>query len=248
MSTAKETASLIKRLHQGEETEELRTDVRRFLTSLDPAELPSVEKQLAEAGFGPEELRPLCEVHAEVAEDTTEQLRATLEPGHVLHTMVAEHDLILGFLDDLEQLNQRIQQMDAYPGGEDIDKLKNIAHHLVEAEKHHQREEEVLFPELEQRGVTCPPQVMKSEHEHMRARKKELAELADKAGGMDFDAFRTRLDETVNAILLTLRGHILKENNVLYAMAAQVIPEPHVWQELKERCDQIGYCCFTPSS
>lgn len=35
--------------------------------------------------------------------------------------------------------------------GEDLEKLKDIAHHLVEAESHHQREEDVLF-EAEEKG------------------------------------------------------------------------------------------------
>lgn len=239
---------LIRRLKAGQDLEELRADVREFLAGLHPLDLPRIESELTEAGFTPEDLRPLCDVHVNVAAGAIDKLRETLEPGHVLHTMVAEHDMILGFLDDLEQVNQRIQKTDAYRSEDpDFERLKDIAHHLLEAEKHHQREEDVLFPELEKRGVTCPPRVMRREHEEMRSRKKQLAELADRADRVVFSVLQARLDAAVSALLLTLRDHILKENNILYAMALQVITEPYIWRELKARCDRIGYCCFTPS-
>ncbi len=46
---------------------------------------------------------------------------------------------------------------------------------------------------------------------------------------------------------MTLRDHIFKENNILYPMAVQVILEPEKWADMKLKCDEIGYCCFTPS-
>jgi len=37
-----------------------------------------------------------------------------------------------------------------------------------------------------------------------------------------------------------------EENNILYPMALEAIKEENVWQEMKSKCDKIGYCCFTP--
>ena len=34
-----------------------------------------------------------------------------LERGHVIHTLASEHDMILHFLDKLEQTNKSIQKM-----------------------------------------------------------------------------------------------------------------------------------------
>ena len=47
----------------------------------------------------------------------------------------------------------------------------HIAKHLLGAKAHRQREEQVLFPELEKRGVFGPPQVMRMEHEDLRNQK-----------------------------------------------------------------------------
>ena len=42
------------------------------------------------------------------------------------------------------------------------------------------------------------------------------------------------------------RDHIFKENNILYPTSLEVIQDADTWQKLKDACDKIGYCCFTP--
>ncbi len=177
-------------------------------------------------------------------------MKATLPKGHIVSTLVSEHDMILGFLDKLRQVGDSIAQMPKYPGQtEEFRLLAHIAEHLVETERHHQREEDVLFPELEKRGVYGPPAVMRQEHDQLRPRKHELKELVERVGKMDFDAFKERLGELVGFIVPTLRDHIFKENNILYPTALQVIgSDAEVWQRLKAECDETGYCCFTPEA
>lgn len=179
-----------------------------------------------------------------------EKMKASLPKGHIVSTLVSEHDMILGFLDKLQEVGAAIGRMPEYPGPtEEFSLLAHIAEHLVETERHHQREEDVLFPELEQRGVYGPPAVMRQEHDQLRPRKHELKEMVDRVGGTDFGAFKARLAELVGFIVPTLRDHIFKENNILYPTALQVIgSDAEVWQRLKDECDEIGYCCFTPEA
>lgn len=185
--------------------------------------------------------------HDSMVEIDVEKMRAKLKPGHVIHTLVSEHDIILGFLDELEKVNQSIQKMENYQEGkEEFKYLKHITKHLIEVEAHHKREEEVLFPEVEKRGVSGPPQVMIMEHEDLRRRKKELKELAGNISKIDFNEFKRHLSAIVKFIVITLREHISKENNVLYPAALEVIKEDKVWLKMKDECDKIGYCCFTP--
>lgn len=169
--------------------------------------------------------------------DKSEKIKAGLKPDHVIHTMISEHEKILGFLDELERINESFQK-------KDIDSLKKIAEHLLEAESHHQREEEVLFPKLEKRDFSCAPEVMREEHKELRQKKKELVKLVNSK--IDFETFKKKLNNVVNFIVPTLREHIFKENNILYPMALQIIPEDYIWLKIKEKCDKIGYCCFTP--
>jgi hypothetical protein len=176
-------------------------------------------------------------------------MKQQLPPGHIVATLVSEHELILGFLEKLDSINKTVQQMNAYDQTrEDFKMLAHIAEHLAEAELHHQREEQILFPELEVRGVYGPPAVMRAEHEQLRKSKQRLKNLAAQVAEMEFSQFKEQLDETVRLIVPTLREHIFKENNILYPTALKLIEDEKVWQRLKEACDKIGYCCFTPES
>lgn len=167
------------------------------------------------------------------------------KPGHPIHTLISEHEIILSFLDKLERLNKEIQKNDSLDK-ESFKSLKNITHHLIEAEPHYQREEKVLFPELEKRGIFGPPEVMRGEHKKLREVKERMKKLAENFSKMKFDSFKKELKGACNFLLPTLRDHILKENNILYPMALEAIKEEEVWQKIKKDCDRIGYCCFTP--
>jgi DUF438 domain-containing protein len=94
---------------------------------------------------------------------------------------------------------------------------------LLDAEPHHQREEQALFPELERRGVTGPPRIMRLEHVELRQRKHALQELAQAAETMPYADFKERLNEVTTYLVFNLRDHIFKEDNILYPTAAQTI-------------------------
>jgi len=183
-------------------------------------------------------------VFAKIAGDK----KLDLQPGHPIHTFVAEHEAILGFLDKLEKVNQIIQGITDFKNQKEFNELKHIAEHLIGAEPHHKREEEVLFPELEQRGVLGSPEMMRFEHVELRKSKKELKEISQSFNENNFKESKKKLDEVSNFIASFLRDHIFKENNILYPMALETIQEKDVWQKIKRDCDKIGYCCFTPKN
>ncbi|MBI5745465.1 MAG: DUF438 domain-containing protein [Nitrospirae bacterium] len=238
---------IIERLRAGEDPANLKEAAQELLTSIPREELSFAGQKLVEAGLAPEDLKHLCSLHMGMHDDETGRIKAGLAPGHVIHTLVSEHEMILHFLDELEKLNQAAQKMAGYSTNKDeVKKVMHIAEHLIGAEPHHQREEEVLFPEVEKRGVSGPPQVMRMEHEDLRRRKHELMEISETSDKLDFNTFRKRLDATARFIVLTLRDHIFKENNILYPMALQVIQDRDSWDKMKSECDKIGYCCFTP--
>ena len=91
---------------------------------------------------------------------------------------------------------------------------------------HHGKEEDVLFPELERRGVKReggPIGVMLAEHEigrgHVRAMTERLADLRSGDAGAV-----AGIGEHTVAYREMLEAHIQKENNVLFPMAERVVP------------------------
>lgn len=249
MDRANELTTILKRLNAGENPAEVKAQAKQLLTTISPADLAIAEQNLIDEGLSIDDLQRLCDIHLEVLQDQVAQMKGSLPKGHIVATMVSEHEAILEFLDELDQINRSVQAM-TDPGSQKkaIARVDHIATHLVETERHHQREEEVLFPELEKRGVHGPPAVMRAEHDQLRPRKHALKELCKGAEAMEFDEFKRQLADLAGFIVPTLREHIAKENNILYPTALQVIDDETVWQRLKAACDEIGYCCFTPDA
>jgi DUF438 domain-containing protein len=127
---------------------------------------------------------------------------------------------------------------------EEIRKLCESHLHLLEAESHHKREEEALFPELEGRGVAGPPKVMRMEHKEFRAHRGALKELLDNHKKFSYEGFLAGLREGIY-IIRNLESHIFKENNILYPTALQVLKEDD-WVRVRRKFDEIGYRSFTP--
>ncbi len=163
-----------------------------------------------------------------------------LDPGHVIHTLMSEHQMILSFLKKLEEAGRKARFEE-----DDFKSLIDIAEHLVEAEPHHEREEKVLFPELEARGISGPTGVMMEDHKELRKLKKRLLDLAIRGSEMDHSEFQRELGGVAPLIVVLLSEHIYKEDNILYPLAMKEIEEEE-WSKMKQECDEIGYCCFTP--
>lgn len=129
-----------------------------------------------------------------------------------------EHDVILRVLTLLEQLGQELE------AGKEVDHftmawLEDFLSTFVDR-CHHGKEERYLFPMLERYGIPReggPLGVMLHEHDQGRAL---LRAMGLKSEG--------KKEETVNAIrdyVALLRAHIDKENNVLFRLAEQVLPD-----------------------
>jgi len=180
-------------------------------------------------------------------------LRGRLAEGHVLATLMDEHARILVQLDRLEYLarqlsladergvlEEAISVPDAHERGM-LEEVIEVTERLVGAESHHQREEDVLFPELVRLGIEGPPRVMEMEHTDLRERERTLlATTAAALAGERPAAARVAVQAV--GLVRFLREHIAKEDGVLYPTALAAIGEA-AWDEIRRRCDAIGYCC-----
>jgi hypothetical protein len=169
-----------------------------------------------------------------------------LPEGHVIHTLVSEHTLILGFLRQVDTLTVSLKECDTREAAEPIlADLATAARNLLDAEKHHAREEEVLFPEMEQRGIAAPTAVMRQEHNFLLPLKQRLLDLAGgNAPTQRFIHLQQAISDTAERLVPNMVAHINKEDSVLYPMALQVITEPAIWDQMQKKCDEIGLCPF----
>ncbi len=241
-------ANLLDRLGKEGVTQDLRNEALSIVANIDPIELSMAEQKLIQDGMEPEKLRHLCDIHMEVLSGELDKVKTKLTSGHVVDTFIAEHEKIIEFLTQLETINFTIQALsnkDENPSV--IAQLRKLTLLILDAEHHHLREELVLFPELEQRGITGPTRIMRMEHDELRLRKKQLKEAAEMVDLMDFNDFKATVDEQSKYIIFNLRDHIYKENHILYPTALEHITDSNLWNDMKLRCDDIGYCSFTPN-
>lgn len=247
MDKIEKLVSVLKKINAGVAFSKIKGEAKELLEQIDATELSLAEQKLIEQGMKPEDLRGLCAIHMEMLDGELNRLKASVAPGHPLHTLIAEHDELLKFLDNLDGLNSRIQWWENMDEG-DINLLKHLAEQLVSAERHHKREEDALFPALESIGITGPLRIMRMEHDELRLRKRNLLSLADEAHTFDIGTFKSEVGEHANYIVFNLRDHIFKENHILYPSALQNIKDESQWAKIKEKCDTIGYCSFSPAA
>lgn len=138
---------------------------------------------------------------------------------------------------DHEEILLQLENLERAVAGQNFDK-KQIGDflHFTEtfAEPHHEKEEKVLFPELEQKGIPNeggPIGVMLSEHAAKRGYVKNL-KIALENNDIG------QMKENSLAIVGLLRDHINKENNILYPMAEQVLTEEDLCK-ISDQCEHL---------
>jgi DUF438 domain-containing protein len=238
---------ILHELKEGKISEEAKKKAKNLLQAVDAKTLGIMEQELIREGISHEEVRKsLCDIHLEVLRDSLVAKRIEVTAPHPVNTFMEEHKIILQSLNDLVSLVERLRRAGSFEDmGKDMEKLKEISHHLVEAESHHQREEEVLFPKLEKHDIAEPARIMKMDHEEFRKRKRALYQLAQNPEDQRFVEFKEKVIDLGEYLTRELESHIFKEDNILYQIALQVLTDQE-WQEAKREADKIGYCCFRP--
>jgi hemerythrin-like domain-containing protein len=92
---------------------------------------------------------------------------------------------------------------------------------------HHQKEESVLFPTLTEAGLPRdggPVGVMLYEHDEGRKLIRQMSQSLEAAAAGDAQARQTLLRSAGNYVAL-LRGHIIKEDQVLFPMSDQILSD-----------------------
>jgi hemerythrin-like domain-containing protein len=116
-----------------------------------------------------------------------------------------------------------------------VDFLRNFADKC-----HHGKEETELFPAMERAGIPRqggPIGVMLMEHDQGRAFIRQMAAAAELLANGDGTAAEA-LAEAIRGYTTLLRGHIKKEDSILFPMADAAIPA-HEQPRLAQAFDEI---------
>lgn len=242
---------LLRMLRSEELSEAGKEQARGLLRVLDASTLGLLEQELIHEGITQEEIRThLCDLHLEVLRESLAAQRIQVESPHPIHTLMAEHQAILAILTELGGVAESLKTRRGFEqAARETARLPALARDLLDAESHHQREEQVIFPLLEKHGIHEPPAIMRADHEAFRRRKGRLSQLAEAARNpksLDFGLWRCEVVDLAEYLERELESHIFKEDNILYQMALQAFT-PEEWEAVKRDCDRLGYSCFSPA-
>jgi hemerythrin-like domain-containing protein len=152
--------------------------------------------------------------------------------------LIAEHNAVLVALQILEKVEAALAAGSADAPGH-LDQLIDFFRGFVDR-CHHGKEEDVLFPELEKRGLPReggPIGVMLMEHEigrkHIRGMSAGMDQLR-KGDSRAVDAIR----ENSTGYRDLLKAHIHKENHILFPMADRLVNDDDAAQII-DRFDEI---------
>jgi hemerythrin-like domain-containing protein len=134
-----------------------------------------------------------------------------------------EHQLILQVADAMQALLASAEG----PDGLDLEAIGDCVTfiRLFADACHHGKEEDLLFPELEAAGLPRnqgPIAVMLYEHQQGRAFAQQMADALAPARQGDEPALAA-LQKAARGYIDLIRGHILKEDRILFEMADQAV-------------------------
>lgn len=149
---------------------------------------------------------------------------------NAIKILVEEHDIILRMIDVSRIMLADTSTLNTDHVEQSVDFIKNFADKY-----HHLKEEDVLFMELENHGMSRqsgPVGVMLHEHEQGRAYVKQAEEAIVRLKSGDTRAAGLIKESLLNYGTL-LTNHIYKENNILYPMAERILSQA-VMQAMSE--------------
>jgi len=143
-----------------------------------------------------------------------------------------EHRVIERAISALTGYARAVARGDEHPR-QDLAELVHFLQDYADTH-HHGKEEDILFRAMAQHGMPLdggPLAVMLAEHAQARRLTQSLAELAAEESAWGSEHQRRLLLSAMHYAQL-LRGHIQKEDRVLYPMANQMLPES-AWQQIE---------------
>jgi DUF438 domain-containing protein len=236
---------LILKLHDGESQDSVQQELVQTLGTIPYGEVVEVEQELLAEGLPQEEVLKLCDVHSAVLEGNVDLSDAKSIPeGHPVHVLIQENRALSAVIDGL---NARLAALEGMDDGElqaTILDLIALFNQLIDVDKHYLRKEYLLFPYLEQTGVTGPPKVMWGKHDEIRDLLKGNLEVL-KTPDITREELLASTEIVLQPAVKGVAEMIVKEEEILFPMLMDALSDAD-WYEIQKQSLEFGYCLYDP--
>ncbi len=231
---------ILKNLHRGVSVEELKRRYGDVLSRISPFEIPLIEQQLVNEGLPVSEILKLCDLHVELFR--SQLVGRGLEgvpKGHPLDLLVRENEYMLRYAEVLGTYAGALLKA----GGEECERLlrsiRKILGELRKIKIHYRKNQMLIFPYLERRGIVAVPRVLWGREDQVMVELREiysLLEQAEKNPGRSV----AELAEKAMALSREIGELVFRENKILYPAAWALFSEGE-WAAIHEMARDIGY-------
>ena len=238
---------LILELHSGKAPEHVQPQLMRMLGRVPYNEVVAVEQELISEGVPIEEIQRLCDLHSAAVRGAIDHSEERIAPpGHPVHTFKKENEALLG---ELELVDKLFAEIGALPDNADASEplgfLRVRFSRLGDIEKHYSRKENLLFPYLEQKGITGPSTVMWGKDNEVRDFVKAAGEALLVTEAIDAADARELVDLVLHPAVDAIKEMVFKEEEILFPMALDKLSDDE-WYAIAVQSPEIGFCIYDP--
>ncbi len=233
-------------LHEGKEPEDLRKQIDALVSRVDAADLLQMEERLLKEGLCQEELIDKCDIHAQVMENALQQPQDfEVIPGHPLDTFKRENQAVYN---SVKTLRATIKELSSAKDPKRLESYRmlclRVCQDLMDLEKHYLKKQNLLYPQLEEHGLSCPRQIMCEKDKETIANLSHLYEIiftpyepqARWIGHVSRDAEKA---------LQCIESMIVKEERILFPACFSLLSDEQ-WAEVWQRAPYYGWCLVEP--
>ena len=237
---------IIKRLHAGEATDEVRASLKELVCQTDYSEVVAMEQELIAGGMPVEEIAGMCDLHSQVTREVLVQLAPPpLPPGHPVDTFRRENEALRQSIARLQKaMNGVLETADDGDVSALLLEWRQALNELRDVDKHYQRKEHLLFTCLERHGITGPSKVMWRKDDQIRDLLKDLG-TALREGNNAVARWKLLATTTGATAASGVHEMIYKEEQILLPMCLERFTADE-WAEIWASSPRYGWCLVEP--
>lgn len=237
---------MILQLHSGEAPEEVKKRLQELLKSIPYDEVVEVEQELISEGLPEEEVLKFCDIHTSVLEGSIDQSKAKPVPeGHPIDTFKRENRELERIADEMMKLLKGTEALMDDEVGFFVLRLRAGLNSLMDVDKHYLRKEYLVFPYLENKGITGPPKVMWGKHDEQRELLKAAIEALGSATTFTKEELVALRDLVLKPAVQGIYDMIMKEEEILFPMCMDKLTDEE-WFAVYEQTPEFGFCLYDP--
>lgn len=236
---------LILKLHNGEKEENVRQELLKSLSQIPYGEVVEVEQELISEGLPEEEVLKLCDAHSAVLQGKVDLSgQKDIPEGHPVDVLIKENRELKLVTAQATHIIMQIEKGDGTTFLDQIMQLRALFNKIWDVDKHYQRKEYLLFPYLENQGITGPPKVMWGKHDEIRDLIKGSMDILQ-TGDLTKEEFLASAEIIIKPALKGVDEMTIKEEEILLPMSLDKLAEKE-WYEISKQSLEIGYCLYDP--